>query len=113
MSDARVVFHLSDLDKWPVALANAKNLIAASQEIEVEVLVNSRAVAAFATPESMEWSEQLAALQALGVQFLVCANSLKEHQIGPSNLPQGILTVPVGVLALVEKQAEGYAYIKP
>lgn len=113
MSGARVVFHLSDLEKWPVALANVKNLIAASQEIQVEVLINSKAVAAFATSEPIEWSEQLAALQALGVHFLVCANSLKGHQIGPDSLPQGVLTVPVGVLALVEKQTEGYAYIKP
>lgn len=113
MSIARVVFHLSDLDKWPVALANVKNLITASEETHVEVLINSKAVAAFVKPESMEWLEQLSGLQARGVHFLVCANSLKGHQIDPDKLPQGILTVPVGVLALVEKQTEGYAYIKP
>ena len=46
------------------------------------------------------------------VSFVVCEASLKRHKINKSELLEGVKTVPDGILEIVNKQAEGWGYIK-
>jgi len=46
------------------------------------------------------------------VVFTVCAASLKRHKIDQSQLLPGITVVPDGIYRIVERQKEGWGYIK-
>lgn len=46
------------------------------------------------------------------VTFVVCEASLQRHKIDKSQLLEGVKTVPDGILEIVNKQAEGWGYIK-
>lgn len=112
MQQVQVVFHIDELDKWPLVLANVRNLLkaVAGQSPSIEILINSKAVAVFAEP-SDSWYQQLAELAGQQVKICACKNSLAG--IGIEKMPDFASTVPVGVLELIEKQQQGWAYIKP
>jgi intracellular sulfur oxidation DsrE/DsrF family protein len=115
MQSVKVVFHIDEIDKWPLLLANVCNLIKAVdvQSSEVVVLANSKAVSIFDGQTEPNHSEAIAAISIANVKVQVCENSLNGLNIEKSKLPGGIEVVPVGVLALIEKQTAGFAYIKP
>ncbi|TRZ46259.1 DsrE family protein [Robertkochia solimangrovi] len=46
------------------------------------------------------------------VAFKVCEGTMKRHNIDATALVPGILTVPDGILELVQRQSEGWGYIK-
>lgn len=113
----RVVFHINEMEKWPVLLGNVTNLLKdMGKEVEVRVLANGPSVKAYADPETIE---KMKVLAEQGVRFLACRNSLKAFCSGgdlcidESSLPGFVDVVPAGVSELTRLQAEGFAYIKP
>jgi len=53
-------------------------------------------------------------LQAKGVEFRVCNNTLVSRKIDPKKVLPGAKIVPSGVAELAKVQAkEGYVYVKP
>lgn len=115
MTDYKVIFHIDELVKWNQVLANVTNLLegvsVSNETIEVEVLANSEAIEYYRN--SKDINIKLVDLNMKGVKFIACNNSLKGYNLKPDNLIDFINIVPVGVLELVKKQREGYAYIKP
>ncbi len=116
MSSYKVIFHIDEIDKWKLLLGNVKNLIEAvgDEKFNIEVLANSEAVKAYIGDETLEVNVTLMEkLHHKGVKFVVCNNALKANEINVEQLFNFIHIVPAGVLELIEKQGEGYAYIKP
>lgn len=115
MTDYKVIFHIDELAKWNLVLANVANLLegvlVSNETIDVKVLANSEAVEYYRNNKDINL--KLVDLNKKGVKFLACNNSLKGYNLKPDNLMDFINIVPVGVLELIKKQREGYAYIKP
>ncbi len=107
----RVVFHVDDEARWPVALRNFPNLRADSPDASVRVVANGSAVAAFKAEEAEIQPFVEAARD--GLRFELCGNALRANDIDLSQLPAFVTVVPAGVLTLALAQHEGYAYIKP
>ena len=102
----KVVFHLSELEKWSMAQGNIKNLLAIDATIEVVLLVNGPAIKGyFAT-------EQRSFIEATPVKLWACRNALRSNHLDETALSKKITVVPAGVYALVELQTQGYSYIK-
>lgn len=57
-------------------------------------------------------AEELKALQAKGVVFAACENAMRAHNVQKEQLLPGVITVPMGVVEIIEKQEEGYSYIR-
>ncbi|MCE5342451.1 MAG: DsrE family protein [Eubacteriales bacterium] len=110
-----VVFHVDEMRKWGLALGNVQNLMQAldGADMIVEVLANSEAVTLYANSESQPERQIMRQLSEKGVQFMACNNALRKLNIPKDQLPSFVSVVPAGVLELVEKQQQGYAYIKP
>ena len=110
-----VIFHIDELSKWNLLLKNVQNLINAldNENFHIEVLANSEAVKFYLGSSSDSDYHLLADLTGLGVQFTACNNALEGFGIQHEQLPRFVLVVPAGVLELIEKQHQGYAYIKP
>jgi len=116
MEEYKVIFHIDEISKWELLLGNVTNLLDAAEgiKIEIEVLANAEAVKYY-TPELglNPAIENMKALHQKGVRFVACNNALKANNISKDNLLEFVETVPAGVLELIQKQSEGYAYIKP
>jgi intracellular sulfur oxidation DsrE/DsrF family protein len=46
------------------------------------------------------------------IDFVICEGTMKRHNVDISQLIDGIKTVPDGILEIVNKQKEGWGYIK-
>jgi len=46
------------------------------------------------------------------VSFVLCQATMKRHKIQQSDLIPGVISVPDGILEIIQKQAEGWGYIK-
>lgn len=46
------------------------------------------------------------------VSFVICEGTMKRHKIEPSQLIPGVTSVPDGILEIIQRQAEGWGYIK-
>lgn len=116
MNTYRTIFHIDEINKFKLLLANINNLIQSmdKEQITIEVLANSEAVKLFVLNDIKE--DEYTCVQNLinkGVIFSLCNNSLRSNKIDPSLLIQNVHIVPTGVKELMIKQHEGYAYIKP
>ena len=114
MQTYKVVFHVDELNKWKLLLKNVSNLLDAIDvnEYSIEVLANSEAVKFYDSNFNSDISV-IEKLNSNGVKFVACNNALIANKIKKEDLIYFIEVVPVGVLELINKQSEGYAYIKP
>ncbi|BCZ44417.1 hypothetical protein psyc5s11_04840 [Clostridium gelidum] len=114
MKTYKVIFHVDELDKWKLLLKNVSNLLDAIDvnEYSIEVLANSEAVKFYDSNFNSDISV-IENLNSNGVKFVACNNALIANKIKKEDLNYFIEVVPVGILELVIKQSEGYAYIKP
>lgn len=112
MNEVRVIFHVDEMEKWGVVLKNVSNLLHAVnvEKSNIEVLANSEAVK-FYNVTTLD--KELAELNSKGVKFVACNNALNLFKIKKDDLFDFVSIVPVGVLEIINKEAEGYAYIKP
>lgn len=46
------------------------------------------------------------------IKFVVCAMSMKHHDVGKAQLLAGVEPVPDGILEIYNKQSQGWGYIK-
>lgn len=116
LDNLRVVFHIDNSERWKMVLGNVKNLLneISSNDIKIEVLANGNAVSEY--DKSSKESDKLNLMEDLSkndVKFVACNNSLNSLKLSKEGLLDFVEIVPAGVLELIEKQDEGYAYIKP
>lgn len=113
--EIKVLFHIDENAKWGLLLANCRNLLKAAGENrpEIEVVANSEAVKGFAGGCSGADADLMRWLSEAGAGFVACNNALNGLGIRKEQLPPFVRIVPAGVLELVLRQAEGFAYIKP
>ena len=116
MQNYKVIFHIDEMSKWKLLLANVSNMIDDMQEqtLIIEVLANSEAVKFFIKNDMNENDyNYVQRLINKNVLFSLCNNSLKSNKIEKETLLSGTTIVSSGVSELMLKQHEGYAYIKP
>lgn len=114
--DSRVIFHIDELQKWNLLLHNVKNLLASYDDrsgVCIEVLANSEAVKAYVRNGGPADYNAMEALSQKHVTFTACSNALNGMHISQEQLFPFVNVVPAGVRELVDKQQQGYAYIKP
>ncbi len=118
MKKLKALLHVNEADRWPVALGNAENLLKSAGENGADVVVigNGRSVITF---ETTEVRTNMQSLANRGVVFFACRNSMRKMKeeghisIDETQLPPYVKVVPAGIVAIIEKQNEGYAYVKP
>ncbi|MBV8634893.1 MAG: DsrE family protein [Burkholderiaceae bacterium] len=107
----KVVYHVDDPAAMRLALGNIGNHLVASPGAKISLVANGKGIT---TLVAGEYSKPIAELQAKGVRFVACNNSMKGFDIEPSKLVPGAVIVPAGVAELSRLQVvEHYAYIKP
>ncbi|ASZ13335.1 hypothetical protein CK934_21405 [Chitinophaga sp. MD30] len=77
--------------------------------LKAEVVVHGQAYPLLS--EESAYREEIMSLQGRGVQWLLCANTIRSLSASASWLP-GVRIIPAGVGHLVERQLEGWAYLR-
>jgi hypothetical protein len=111
----KVIFQVSDNDpvKWNLALNNAKNVQEdlGKENVEIEIV-------AYGPGLNMLKIESPAANRvnsALGdnVAVVACDNTMHNMKLSNADLIGGIGHVKAGVVELMERQRQGWSYIRP
>lgn len=113
VAKAKALFHIDEKEKWSLLLINVRNLLLSceKEDLEIEVMANADAVEAYT--EDFELSNVMRKQNAKGIRFVACDNAIKAHNMKREEILDFVELVPVGVLEIVERQQEGFAYIKP
>ena len=107
----KVVLHVATPDGWPFALSNLAHLTQSYPLAEVLCVVDGTGV--YTLQGTNDLTAKMATVFAAGARLQVCGAALQEHQIDPATLPAYAEIVAGGVVALVEAQQAGFAYVRP
>ncbi|MBU1357707.1 MAG: DsrE family protein [Gammaproteobacteria bacterium] len=111
----KLVFQVSDADpgKWNLTLHNVWNaqsdLPDDSTDIEVVVYGPAIGMLKAGSPVAADVAKTL----KKGVKVVACENTMKGLKLTYDDMLPAIGFVPAGVVEIMRKQQEGYAYIRP
>ena len=111
----KVVFQVSDGDakKWNLALNNVKNVQDefGKDKVAIEIVVYGPGIGMLKAES--EVGNRVGDAVAAGVQVVACENTMKAQKLTKDDMLSTISYVPAGVVELMKKQHQGYAYIRP
>lgn len=111
----KVVFQVSDADpkKWNLALNNVKNVQSdlGKENTDVEVVVYGPGIGMLKMDS--EVGARVAEALGAGVKVVACRNTMTGQKLTEADMLPNIGYVKAGVVELMAKQQEGYAYIRP
>lgn len=110
-----VVIQVSEADpaKWEMALINARNVRRAygDRPMEVEIVAYGPGLKMLRNDSSV--SAGLEEAQRDGVKLLACGNTMRMTNTAREDLNWLVDVVPAGIVEIMQKQNEGYAYVRP
>ena len=108
------IFAVSDADpqKWNLTLGNIANALDGfgKGRVDIELVVYGPGIAMLRKDSAV--ADKLAAAIAGGVRIVACQNSMRGARLEPADLAPGVGVVPSGVVELIRRQHEGYAYVR-
>jgi len=110
----RVVIHVTDKVawKWNQALNNAGNLQKnlGKDNVKVEIVVNGPGLNMMKFDSAV--GNRMENAMKNGVQLMACGATMKAMKVEKKDLYPGVTVVPGGVIEIMERQEEGWTYIK-
>ena len=111
----KVVIQVSDSDpaKWSLALNNAHNVQAdlGAANVAIEIVAYGPGIGMLKMDSSVAGRIDQATSE--GVKVVACENTMRNAKLTKADMLNSIGYVPAGVVELVQKQQQGWAYIRP
>lgn len=111
----RIVLQVSDAEpaKWNLTLNNVKNVQTdlGAQNVDIEIVAYGPGLGMLKA-ESIVGNRIAEALQS-GVSVVACENTMKNQKITREDMLPRIGYVEAGVVQLMKRQQQGWAYIRP
>lgn len=111
----RVVFQVSDADpsKWNLALNNARNVQSEFPDDppDLEIVVYGPGIGMLKKDSPV--AQRIAEAIKSGVKVVACENTMHGMKLTYADMLTTIGFVPAGVVEIMRKQQQGYAYIRP
>ena len=112
---ARVVMQVSDNDpaKWNLALNNAKNLQAdlGASNVDVEIVAYGPGINMLKADSAV--GNRVGEALGAGVAIVACENTMRGQKLAKEDMLPKVGYVSAGVVELMQKQQQGWAYIRP
>lgn len=110
-----VVFQVSDATpgKWNLALNNAKNVQDALGKDNVDVEIVAYGPGIDMLKLESEVGDRVDKAIAEGVNIVACQTTMKSQKLTKDDMLSSAGYVPGGVVELMKRQKEGWAYIRP
>jgi intracellular sulfur oxidation DsrE/DsrF family protein len=111
----RLVIQVSDAEpgKWKLALSNAKNVQQdlGKKNVDIEIVAYGPGIAMLKLES--EAGNGLSEAMADGVRVIACENTMRNQKLKREDMQGGISYVGAGVVEIMQKQREGWSYIRP
>jgi uncharacterized protein len=111
----KVVLQVSDGDekKWALALNNAYNVQndLGAETVDLEIVVYGPGIGMLKSHSVV--GERVASAMKSGLRVVACENTMAAQKLTKADMLPNIGYVPAGVVELMKKQQQGYAYIRP
>lgn len=112
---AKIVVQVSESDpaKWNLVLNNAANLQkdVGKDNIEVEIVAFGPGINMLKADSEVGNRVQEAA--EAGVVVMACQNTMRKQKLNKEDMLTTVGYVPSGVVEIMRKQQQGYAYLRP
>lgn len=110
-----VVVQVSDADpaKWNLALNNVKNVqqMLGADKVDAEIVVYGPGIAMLKMDSAV--ASRIEEAKKANITIVACENTMKGMKLTKEDMLPNTSYVPAGVVELMKKQKEGYAYIRP
>ena len=111
----KVVIQVSDADpaKWNLALNNAKNVqqMLGADKVDAEIVVYGPGIGMLKADSVV--ANRIDEAKSTHITIVACENTMKAMKLTKDDMLPNTSYVPAGVVELMVKQKEGYAYIRP
>ena len=111
----RVVMQVSDNDpaKWNLALNNARNLQAdlGANNVQIEIVAYGPGISMLKSDSVV--GNRIGEALSSGVRIEACENTMRGQKLAKSDMLNGIGYVGAGVVEIMQKQQQGWAYLRP
>lgn len=111
----KVVFQVSAGDPkiWNLTLNNAKNVQQelGAKNVDIEIVAYGPGIGMLKFDYAV--ANRIDEAVAEGVKVVACENTMKALKLTKDDMLSSTGFVPAGVIELMKKQKEGYAYIRP
>ena len=116
LADDKAVFQVSDNDegKWALALGNARNLQRGTESTggaDVEIVAYGPGIQLLKADSPL--AARITDAVGHGIKVVACKNTMAASKLTEADMLPDIGYVPAGVIELMRKQQQGYAYIRP
>jgi hypothetical protein len=112
---AKMVIQVSDNDtgKWNLTLNNAKNIQKdlGKANVELEIVVFGPGINMLKAES--EVGNRVAEAVESGIKVLACQNTMRNQKLTKDDMLTSVGYVPAGVVEIMQKQHQGYAYLRP
>ncbi len=112
---SKVVFQVSDGDaaKWNLALNNAKNVQQelGAEKVQIEIVAYGPGIGML--KDDATTNTRVSEAVKSGIQVVACENTMKGLKLTKAEMNPAVGYVPAGVVELMKRQGEGWAYIRP
>jgi len=82
------------------------------ENTEVAVVAYSQGIKALLKKDNKEIRTRIEALMTYDVEFIVCGNSMRTLKIDKKELLDDVEYATAGIVEIIERQLQGYTYIK-
>jgi intracellular sulfur oxidation DsrE/DsrF family protein len=111
----KLVIQVSDGDaaKWNLALNNAKNAQQdyGADKIEIEIVTYGPGIGMLKSDSAV--ASRIAEAKQTGITLVACQNTMKAMKLTESDMLPNSGYVPSGIVEVIKKQRNGYAYVRP
>ena len=111
----KVIFQVSDADpkKWNLTLNNAKNVQTdvGKENVDIEIVAYGPGIGMLKLDS--EVGNRVEEAMLTGVSVVACENTMHGQKLTKDDMLSHIGYVKAGVVELMQKQQQGYAYIRP
>jgi intracellular sulfur oxidation DsrE/DsrF family protein len=112
---AKLVVQVSDNDpvKWNLALNNVRNVQSelGARNVDIEIVAYGPGIGMLKMDSAV--GKRVAEALETGVQVVACENTMQNVKLNKADMLAKIGYVKAGVVELMQKQQQGWAYIRP
>lgn len=111
----KLIFQVTDSQpqKWYLTLSNARNVQQelGRKNVRIEIVVYGPGLDMVLLETEM--GEKIDEALAQGISIIACENTMIGHKLTRADMYPGLKYVKAGVVHLMKRQQEGWAYIRP
>jgi len=115
VAKSKLVLQVSDADpaRWGLALNNAKNVQQelGAGKVDIEIVAYGPGIGMLKS-EAPTANRITEAVQS-GIKVVACENTMTTQKLTKADMHTAIGYAPSGVVQIMKRQGEGYAYVRP